>query len=223
LFGEDRVLPFANVYPGYEEQKQADYLEELGKGGMLFGLKLHTLAIQQSAIKLHNSPFLQVARSYSLPVLIHSGTDQISYPQNVVELARNNRDIRFCIAHVGRFEKKVFDSLNDGDTNIFFDTSPFLSIAKVTPLDIDRGIGGERLNLPYEDPTKALEVLCRMFPERMMWGSDEPYTTMTVDREGGVLMKVYYQDEVNLLNSLPSDLRAKIAHDNTIRFLFGNQ
>jgi len=222
LFGKGRILPFANIYPQHEEQKQADYLEQLAKEKVLFGLKLHTLATQYSALSLSNSPFLEIARHYSLPVLIHSGPDKNSDPMNIVKLAEQYTDIRFCIAHAARFEKNVFDYLTDnGLKNIFLDTSPFLSITKLTPLDIERGVGGCKLNLSYNKPMQALVELCQIAPEFVVWGTDEPWTTITDDHQGKILLKAKYEDEVSLLQSLPENLKKKIAHDNSTRFLFG--
>ena len=141
---------------------------------------------------------------------------------NIVKLAEQYTDIRFCIAHAARFEKNVFDYLTDnGLKNIFLDTSPFLSITKLTPLDIERGVGGCKLNLSYNKPMQALVELCQIAPEFVVWGTDEPWTTITDDHQGKILLKAKYEDEVSLLQSLPENLKKKIAHDNSTRFLFG--
>lgn len=222
LFGDDRILPFANIYPKYEEQKQADYLEQLAKEKVLFGLKLHTLATQSSASSLKDSPFLEIADHYSLPILVHSGPDEISYPMHIVKLAEQYASVRFCIAHAARFEKKIFDHITENKIkNVFVDTSPFISLAKLTPLDVERNVGNEKLSLPYGNPKLALLEFCQLFPDIVVWGTDEPWTTITDDHRGDILLKATYKDEVNLLQSLPESVKKKISHENTNLFLFG--
>ncbi len=223
LFGNNRIIPFANIYPNHEEGQQADYLDELAKQGLIFGLKLHTLATQYSAEALAKSPFLDVSRAHSLPVIIHSGPDDISHPMNVVELAETNPDIRFCIAHIARFEKQVFDYIrNNNLQNVFIDTAPLLSLCKLTQLDINNGIGGEKLNLPYDSPQQTLVELCKLMPGHIVWGTDEPWTTITDDKQKQILMKARYGDEVAILRSIPPKLTKEIAHDNPIKLLFSN-
>lgn len=222
MFGNDRFLPFANIFPGVEESLQARNLEEPIRDGKLYGFKLHTLATQTSADKLGNSVFLDLARSYSLPILIHSGPDTLSDPMNIIDLAGQNPDIRFCIAHAARFEKRIYDYLKDNpNENLFIDSSPFLSICKLTLQDIEDGANGEKLDLAYDSPGQALQDLFGMLPDNLIWGSDEPWTTITDDRNSGILSPHNYQDEVSLLKSLPAGVISQIAHHNTSNYLFG--
>lgn len=220
LFGEERVLPFACIYPLHEEERQSDYLEQLAKRDILFGLKLHTLATQYHAGNLNGSPFLQLARQFSLPVLVHSGDDDISHPMNIVTLAEQNSDIRFCIAHAARFNKNVFDYLDQHTIpNLFLDTSPFLSIAKRAQM---AGTDETKLDLPYGDPQRALTNICDTHSDKIVWGTDEPWTSVLDKTGDNIVLNVRYQDEANLLRSLPEDLQMTIANKNAKRFLFGN-
>lgn len=222
LFGEGRILPFANIYPKHKEQEQADYLGRLVKEGILFGLKFHTLATQYSALALIDSPFMEIAKRYSLPVLIHSGSDKISHPKNIVQLAEHHPEIRFCIAHAAKFEKNIFDYITKNKIkNVFMDTSPFISLTKDTLLDIERNIGEEKLDLPYDEPKLALLKFCQLFPDFLVWGTDEPWTTITDDNQNNILFKITYKDEADLLQSLPEDIKRKIAYENSNLFLFG--
>lgn len=221
LFGNGRILPFASILPNHDEVGQVESLEQYAKKEQLFGLKLHTLPTRVRPISLIDSPFMQLADTYSLPVMIHSGPDEFSRPEDIITLARHHQSVRFCIAHTGRFEKSAYEMLKDTDRNVFFDTSPFLSLCALTPLDIERGKGGEKLKLAYEDSRSALLQLYGIIPDNLMWGTDEPWTTITDDVQGTILTKFDYFDEAKLLKSLPDEVRIKIANDNTQRFLFG--
>jgi len=221
LFGNDKILPFASILPHHEEQKQAEALEQYAKDGHIFGLKLHTLPTRVNPRELTDSPLMQLAESYSLPVMIHSGPDEYSRPEDIIRLARHHKSARFCVAHVGRFVQGAFEILEPSDTNVFFDTSPFLSLCKYVPMEIERGKGGPRLNLPYDNPRSALIMLHSMLPNRLIWGTDEPWTTITDDAQQKILTKFDYFDEAKLLQSLPDETKIQIANDNTQQFLFG--
>lgn len=222
LFGKDKVMPFAFIFPGYEEDKQIKSLEEYAQKGFLFGLKHHTLVGAISAIKLINSPFTGLAEKYSLPIMIHTGVDQNSKPEHVMDLAENHPDVRLCIAHTGEFEKSAYERfLKASYKNVFFDCSPFISICTLAEMDARRGKTASKLILEYKNPHEALVQLYNTIPQNLIWGTDEPWTTITDDSDGEILVKVDYQDEVDLLRSMPKNLREDIAFNNTIRFLFG--
>lgn len=87
-FGNGYILPFANIFPGVEEGKQIDFINELIKGDLLFGLKLHTLATHTKPTELKESKFIELAEEFSLPIVIHSGPDEFSDPNLTLEVAR---------------------------------------------------------------------------------------------------------------------------------------
>ena len=224
LFGDDRILPFATILPKYDEGKQVESLSEYAKKNCLFGLKLHTLATLTYVKDLLGSAFMELATNYSLPVMIHSGPDEYSRPEKIIELAQSYPKVRFCIAHAARFEQSAFDMFSGNrNPNVFFDTSPFLSLCSLTPLDIQRGVGGIKLDLPYGNPRDALIKLYSFASENLVWGTDEPWTTITDDTQQGILAKFGYRDEVDLLNSLPKEIKIAIANDNIQKFLFGDE
>ncbi len=217
LFGKNKIMPFAFIFPGFDENKQVDSLEALAQKGYLFGLKYHTLVGAISARSLINSPFIELARKYSLPFIIHSGVDNFSRPEHIMDLAEAHVDVRFCIAHAGEFEESVYRRfLEFRYKNIFFDCSPFISICALNKNDIKN-----KIDIDYNDPQKALIQLYKMIPDSLIWGTDEPWTTITDNSKEEILVKVDYQDEVDLLKSLPKNIQETISHTNTIRFLFG--
>ena len=68
------------------ESEQVSFLEDKAKKDQIFGLKLHTRASQISALALGDSLFLPFAKKYNLPILIHTGEDDLSRPENVISL-----------------------------------------------------------------------------------------------------------------------------------------
>jgi hypothetical protein len=224
LFGEGKIIPFPMIFPGVEDIQQIEYLDNLGKNDKLFGLKLHTLMTHVASSKLAETEYLALAEKYNVPLLIHTGHDPESRPEQVLELAVRYPHLRFCIAHVGRFEKCVFDDLSKLKTNnLFFDTSPFLAICYLTPHDQEQGQGGEKLPLPYHNPQQALLDLYHLYPEGLMWGTDEPWTSVVDNRKQQVLIRADYEDEKALLDTLPPLIKEKISYQNTLRFLFGER
>lgn len=222
LFGENRIFPFAGIFPCVQEERQIEFLENYSKKGVIFGLKLHTLATHTPATSLIGSPIMQYVEHYSLPILFHSGPDKFSGPENVLELAKKYPYVRMAIAHAGRFEQAVYDEFSTGKyPNVFFDTSPFISVCIITTLDIKQGTYGSKLDLRYDSPKQALVQLASVVPNNLVWGTDEPWTTITDDRRGEILSKVVYKDESDLLSTLPENIRVAISNVNTRRFLFG--
>ncbi len=218
LFGNGQIMPFANILPGTKEDEQLNLLKELLDGDRLFGLKLHTLATHTHALKLIGSKFTEFATEHSLPIMIHSGPDEYSRPDQIVEVAKKYPDTRICIAHTGDYEKDLFAVLTkDGLPNLFTDLAPHITNCYFA----QRRDDGKILDLDYSKPRQVIMDLYKMIPDRLLWGTDEPWTTVTDDNNHKILTKVVYEDEVTLLGDLPTSVRKDISYTNTMRFLFG--
>lgn len=215
-FSGDHVLPFANFIPGIKDDQQVEYLHAKNSEGTLFGLKFHPLASQTPAEILESSPISNFAQQYRLPITIHTGPDKYSQPMKVFHLAQKFPTINFCAAHVGQFNQEFLDSIaKSRPENLFIDTSPFISLSHAYGQNHQDSV----IDLPFSDPKQALLSLYDFLPNNLIWGTDEPWTTITNDKTGGIYSRVVYQQEADLLNSLPLSVRQKIAHNNTLRFL----
>lgn len=224
LFGSDQLLPFFIVFPRFEIGRQVERMYELAKQDLLFGVKLHTLGSRSSVTSLANTEIMALAEEYSLPLMVHTGPDKYSLPDHVVQMALQYPNIRFCAAHVGRFEKSLYSSLLENPlSNLFIDTSPFISLCRLIPKDIQNKSGGEKLDLNYENPQEALSEVISLYGRHLLWGTDEPWTTITDDREKDIVYPIDYSDEVALLRTLPQSTINQIAYQNTYRFLFGRE
>lgn len=220
LFGEARTLPFAIILPGVKEEEQVEFLRGYIAKDMVFGLKFHTWATQTHASTLRDSKFIELAREHSLPITIHSGPDEFSNPQQVIELARLYPDVRFAIAHSADFKKDIFDQLAQNPLpNLFIDVCPHISNCYLA----EREDPTQLLDLDFADPRSALVGIYQRYPTGIIWGTDEPWTTITDDVNQTILAKVMYEDEVDLLKQLPADVRRQISYTNTTRFLFGDK
>ncbi len=218
LFGMGRIMPFANVLPGVREEAQLDLLKEFASRDQLFGIKFHSLATHTPVSTFAESLFADFAREQSLPVMFHSGADEYSRPEQALEVARRLPDLRICVAHAGDFETNFFDQLRPGAfPNLFVDVAPHITNCHFAKQVTD----GKVLDLKYDDPLTVLSQIYELIPERVLWGTDEPWTTVTDDANQKILVKVTYEDEVALLNSLPDRVRRSMAYTNPMRYLFG--
>lgn len=219
LFGEDKIFPFFTVFPGHKEDAQAEELDRLAKADTIFGLKLHTTATKSKATDLINSPLISVARKHSLPFLIHSKNDEYADPIHVIELAKNYPDLRFCIAHAAMFKKSIFKEAQNLN-NVFLDVVPFRTLCKIGSEKSAEDKTQDLLKLFYENPIVALTQLASEFPDKILWGTDEPWTIVTNDLTSDVYLSSY-KDEFDVLNSVSLGIKRNISRTNTLKFLFG--
>lgn len=66
----------------------------------IYGLKLHPYQSRKTVLTKRLNPYLEIARKYDLPILIHTALDKFSYIDSVKELALKNSDINFIAAHL---------------------------------------------------------------------------------------------------------------------------
>lgn len=219
LFGNGKIMPFANILPGVKETEQLELLKQLRESDRLFGLKLHTLATHTHATKLIGSRFTEFAYENSLPIMVHSGADEYSRPNLIVEVAKKYPEVRICIAHTGDYEKDLFKTLTSDDCpNLFTDLAPHITNCYFANQRKD----GLILDLDYAKPRDVIMDIYKLIPYRLLWGTDEPWTTVTDGANQRILTKVLYEDEINLLNSLPELVQTNISYTNTMRYLFGS-
>lgn len=215
-----RVLPFACIDPTTEVSKQIEYLQSLKDRRKIFGLKLHTLACGCSAGRLVNSGFAEFAQTNDLPIMVHSGLDELSHPSNVLTVGRQYRDLRLCVAHMAALDGDVIDQISKTD-NIFVDCAPFLQFCHEVL------VGDTSVCYPnLIDPTNPADSLFKYYNKlrnNLVWGTDEPWTT-SIESDGTIRSKHTYADEVGVIVDLfhiSEKAVAAITNQNTMNFLFG--
>ena len=220
-FGYDHILPFAAVSLRRNLSSQLAYLEELVETKPLYGIKLHTLADNSDILELsHHEKFLKFLKKYDLPIMCHTGTDPYSLPMKIVEFARHFPEIRICAAHMAKFDIDAFEALSTEPLeNLFVDTSPLNSLCQRYKMDsqfiLAMGLTG---NCMLEDSI----ALIRRFQQHILWGTDNPWVYVSKLTQNRCETRTTYQDEVQFLHSLASDLQETISIQNPNRFLFGS-
>lgn len=222
---QDRVFPFLAVDPREKVDEQARFLERNILNGRVFGLKLHTLATSSPAPRLDESPFVDLLEQFDLPILIHSGRSDITSPLNALEFAKKHPKIRVCIAHLAGFDRSALQIAQEID-NVFLDTSPFLSHCKFAEQGIDRYVSQDRFETDYGNPLEAMTDLSEYLKGKLIWGSDEPWTSIS-SPDGNALSEFSYSEERAVLSKLIEHGKAKTVKEigmaSTLHFIFGNR
>lgn len=154
---------------------------------MIRGLKYHPSVYQEPIHGTIMKPYLNLANDQKLPVLVHCGRDPMSSMSYVLKAAEEYPNVRFIAAHMGglasdRIEVALKDTASSGLSNIWFDCST--------------------VKLP-----SLIELGCDMVgPDRIFYGSDEPYSDVRLGIEC-----------VNLAD-IPKAYKRMILHENAKRF-----
>jgi len=229
-----KALPFLMFDPSREAEKQAGLLEELSEKYPVFGLKTATTYIQSfiNDLETKGKPILDIARNKELPIIFHSSVhpeDPWASVHDIVDFAERHPDIRVCIAHSARFEKSVLDKADRLD-NCFVDFSAFKIHCKLA-VQNSPSIATEEIRFlsDYNNPLSVMTRLAEAYPNIMLWGSDTPfyYWIQKYYTGDGKLvedkLQCGYKEEAQLLNSLPDEIKTRIAYKNNIRFIFGDE
>lgn len=218
---EAGFYPFACIDPKEQTEKQLRFLGGLVREKKrIFGLKLHGVTMQSSALDLINTGFVDFALTNNLPIIFHSGKDQYSLPEHALSLAKQYPKLRVDLAHFALFDNKILGQLAE-HPNVFVDSSPLLYLSDMAKE------GSKWVTEPnfivLDSPALTLFEYYLLLQSQFMWGTDEPYTRM-VTPDGIVRSNHNYLEEADTLRCLeklmPTAVRS-IAQDNTLAFLFG--
>ena len=222
VFGKDKLLPFMAIHPTEKVDEQINFLNSVAQD--IYGLKLHTRTTNTTATDLHETAFIDFARTNNIPILIHTkNVPEFTNAKHVITLAANNSEVRFCIAHLCDFDIDLLGKIPLYD-NLFVDTSPFLTLCELAADgDFDQ-VSSNLVETDYHNPAKCLEDIYNLVSDSLLWGTDEPWTA-TSDYDGTLLTDFSYDDEVEVLRQLKrngrEDIVSKITKVNTAKFLFG--
>lgn len=219
-FNLERMLPFAAISLQAQVSAQEEDILHLAQQYPLYGLKHHTKVDQKSADKLdRESGFVDLAEQLDIPIIFHTEQKGCSGAMGVLELAARHPKARFCAAHFGGFSAEFFRELEEytGD-NLFLDTCPLLPRCA----SLSRSRSPELLDLDYNDPQSVLAYFMERYPDRMLWGTDSPWTNYCLlgDPMQKASPEFGYRQEAEVIRS--SGAQKKMTH-NTIRYLFGRK
>ncbi len=176
------------INPHFEKvsEELVSYIEK--NRPYIFALKFHPY---ESRLKISDKrllPYLDLARRFSLPILVHTASDRYSDIKMLCALACENPDIRFVAAHLQLLSdnQKAIECLKKAP-NLYADTAWVpLSSAKKTLLEV-----GEN---------------------RIMFGTDNPIDGL--DTLANPMYREYYQNRLHLKKRLYRNLMV----DNAISF-----
>lgn len=228
---KNRVLPVPMFSIKYCVDEQLSFLNEQVKNGAVYGLKFYPEADGVPIRELRNAgtPFLGFLSENNLPLFIHVSAESVvansllSRPEDAYMLAADYPKLRVCIAHMGHFSKVLFSWLKENTLkNCYMDTSPFLHICNVRKLSPSENC----FAFDYESPSDVLSQLIDMFPNNIVWGSDNPFNfTCNLHNENHDknIDKHSILEYSRLLHSLPVGQLQQITSVNSLNLLFGEK
>jgi predicted TIM-barrel fold metal-dependent hydrolase len=227
LFPEEgkRILPFVIVDPLRHTEAQAAELVKLRGEFRFHGIKIQSTIIQADIKRLAHEGrvFLDLARMWDVPFLIHSSVapdDLWAQAHDILDIAENNPDIRFCAAHSCRFDKECLDRVQ-ALPNVWFDNSAHCihcvgavqNRPYVAPPE-------RRFDTDYTDPARVIADLAAAYPDKFMWGSDSPFYSYAAAISGEVVKLIStYDQEVSALKASPAEVVRRITATNTLKYL----
>lgn len=187
-----------------------------------YGIKVHTLATRSSPLDVKGD-VIKILEKRDIPIFFYTGPQKNTSAEHVLEFARENPQIRVGLAHLADFDEKVL-AASVKLSNLFIDTSPFISLCYFAKNNLTEYLPNNKKDWPYSEPEKVLQKLFSLVGDRLIWGTDEPFTTFS-NRKGKIVTNFTYGDEVELLTHLIengfSEMVRRITNENIRKFLLG--
>jgi len=227
-----RLLPFAFFDPLRRTREQAAGIRDLAARFPLFGLKSATsyLHAPVTALLKEGACLLDLAAELDLPVTLHSAVapgDPWANVFDILAVVRARPEVRFAIAHTCRFDRRALDAAAE-TANGFVDLSAFhihCELARQNHAAV--AAPASRFAADYRRPGEVMRRLAEAYPRNLVWATDTP-AHVWKSRGRGADGREFWLDlscpptaEAETLHRLPPGIRRRIAHDTTLRYLFG--
>jgi hypothetical protein len=224
LLEEHKLLPFLTFDPRRKVPEQVESLRFLIQNHDIYGLKLHTIATWSNPQVLIKSEFIEILEDFDIPLLIHTGlSPEFTHARYVLDVARIYPSVRILIAHAAAFDVEILKAVRDSE-NLYIDCTPLLTLCQFATQNDHQHIAEKIFPTNYSDPVRVLVDLNDFMQGRLVWGTDEPWTS-TVGNSGKMIAAFSYEQECSVLEQLAhlgySDTKQDIAVNNTRSFLFG--
>ena len=227
-------IPFAHVDTLREPRKQVRALSALIDRYPFYGLKVHprTTRARISTLGSEGRPLLEFAKAYDLPIMFHAAypgsPDRYSQISQILGLARTHKSVRCCAAHFCGFHQKIFEEVATYD-NVWVDSAAMsIGCDLVVKKSNIYEVGKAKIPSDYRDPARVFAEISRRFPDKFMWGTDNPchtYVSMEPQPPKGKIVRFELwssiEREKRLLQYVSGKLRAKVAVNNALRFIEG--
>lgn len=219
-YGAD-MLPLAMFDPSRVTDAQAEALRELRREFRFYALKTQPTMLESpvTALRDQGRVFIDLAREWDIPLLIHSSvlpSDEWAQARDIIDIAAENPDVRFCAAHSCRFDREQLGRIA-ALSNCWFDCSAHgihceLALQNSPVVAPPK----RRFESDYTRPDVVLRDMVEAYPGKLMWGSDSPFYSFIAS---GIQLVSSYEREVEYLMALPDSLREEAGTTNTLRFL----
>lgn len=220
-----RLLPFVMADPMRNTAAQAKELIKLRSEYRFHGIKMQTTILQADIKNLRDAGkvFLELAAEWDVPFLIHSSvaeSDPWAQAKDILAIAEENPDVRFCLAHSCRFDKECLDRVNELP-NTWFDNSAHCIHCEGAVKDLPYiATRDRRFDTDYTNPARVIGDLAAAYPNKFMWGSDSPYYSYAAEISNEVVRLISsYPAEVKALRDNPPEVVQRIADTNTRAYL----
>lgn len=220
-----KMLPFVMVDPMRNPAAQALELQQLRTEYPFYGIKMQTTILQSDVKHLRDrgKVFLELAEEWDVPLLIHSSvaeSDLWAQASDILDIAEENPQVRFCLAHSCRYDKECLDRVNVLP-NTWFDNSAHCihceGAVKDMPFIAPRS---RRFDSDYTDPARVIRDLAEAYPTKFMWGSDSPFYSYAAEIDHEIVRLICnYEKEVTSLKKNAPEVVQRIAYHNTRDYL----
>lgn len=216
------LLPFLQIDPASHRDLQLRLIDNISETMPIYGFKFHPVASQRDRLygpkDLHGSGFIGMARKLEIPIFLHTQDEPNELSGfRLLELSRLYPEVNFAMGHSAFLSSEVLNQLTDCSyPNVYIDGAPFNNMHKWRA---EGKFTTEGFPIDYTNALKAYSEFAERFSHRLIWGSDSNWNTTDQSGPKGLNANFSYNDEANLLFSLPMDLQKKIAHENTLRYL----
>lgn len=123
---------------------------------VIVALKVHPFLSNLSFSDEKMYPYLELARKYKLPVIIHTADGKNDSPMRVYEMACKYPDLIFIMAHMGLCtDNRLAVDLMGKAENLYADTA---WVPVETTLEIIRRYGSERIMFGSDNPIDGLDT-----------------------------------------------------------------
>ncbi len=221
----ERIMPLVILDPSRRVAEQVTALRALREKYNFSGFKIQATIIKSPIRALLNEgrAFLELAEEWDCPILIHSSiaeNDIWSQCSDILDIAEQTPNVRFCLAHSCRYDRPSLDRMATLD-NAWFDCSAHRIHCESVTRGLENVASGDHLfKTDYTNPTQVLHDLNAAYPNKLMWGSDSPfYSWITSKGRFPFSLKSSYQEETDCLFGLNEEVISKIACDNILSFL----
>lgn len=227
-----RLLPFMFFDPGRDQAEQVEVLRRIASKYPVFGLKTASSYLQSHITDLLDSGscLLDLAAEKNWPLMIHTSVmpgDPWAAVQAILKVVRARPDVRFCLAHTCRFDRRTLDEAAKL-SNCFVDFSAFNIHCQLAERNHAAVVpAAERFPADYHHHAEAMTAIAEAYPDTMMWGTDTPYYCFMSRfvNDSGETVTVRLQcgtdTEINEFKKTPEQIRQQVGKENTLRYLFG--